>query len=315
MKVWFLLLLLMIIGASIQRIERNPSSVVEQDCFILFQKVLLELNSNNPHAERYFASLPDQLELAQQIARWQQRAVSKYPAGSSMGQLLQLFATSLSERETVALNLRWNRIYQKLQTLRPKTRGLQNLTELRVKNSSTLLGRYSSQIVEQETLRWMEAEGMIKAWIKNGDEISLDKIVGINHQLGGSQLRRAGVEVFSDDSQNALAYLDGKYVEAAMQNFMDWYTNFKDHIPPIELAARAYQKLISIHPFHDGNGRTARLVMNWILQKSGFPPVALLSSEIDVALFVGGRSKNITLFEVVERVTKGMERSIMMLSQ
>ena len=42
---------------------------------------------------------------------------------------------------------------------------------------------------------------------------------------------------------------------------------------PVELAAYVHNRLVSIHPFTDGNGRTARLMMNWILTRSKFPPV------------------------------------------
>ena len=40
-------------------------------------------------------------------------------------------------------------------------------------------------------------------------------------------------------------------------------------------AALAHYKLVYIHPFVDGNGRTARLFMNWILMQEGFPPVII----------------------------------------
>lgn len=44
---------------------------------------------------------------------------------------------------------------------------------------------------------------------------------------------------------------------------------------PIEFAALAHYKLVYIHPFYDGNGRTARLLMNLILMQAGFPPVSV----------------------------------------
>ena len=40
---------------------------------------------------------------------------------------------------------------------------------------------------------------------------------------------------------------------------------------PVELAAEAHYRLVTIHPFTDGNGRTARLLMNMILLMSGYP--------------------------------------------
>jgi len=40
-------------------------------------------------------------------------------------------------------------------------------------------------------------------------------------------------------------------------------------------AFSAHERLITIHPFSDGNGRTARLLMNLILFKAGYPPIVI----------------------------------------
>lgn len=44
-------------------------------------------------------------------------------------------------------------------------------------------------------------------------------------------------------------------------------------------AALAHLKLVDIHPFSDGNGRTSRLLMNLILIKAGYPPVIIMKQE------------------------------------
>ena len=43
-----------------------------------------------------------------------------------------------------------------------------------------------------------------------------------------------------------------------------------------ETAFDAHERLVTIHPFSDGNGRTARLLMNLLLVKAGYPPLVLL---------------------------------------
>ncbi|MEN8219175.1 MAG: Fic family protein [Pseudomonadota bacterium] len=62
-------------------------------------------------------------------------------------------------------------------------------------------------------------------------------------------------------------------VSQLMENFIRWYQASKLH--PVERAARVHCDFVKIHPFTDGNGRTARLLMNMELMKSGFPAVVL----------------------------------------
>jgi Fic family protein len=57
-----------------------------------------------------------------------------------------------------------------------------------------------------------------------------------------------------------------------MEHLIQWYDQEKHHMHPIQLAAEFHFKFVYIHPFADGNGRTARLLMNLILMKHGFPP-------------------------------------------
>ncbi len=45
------------------------------------------------------------------------------------------------------------------------------------------------------------------------------------------------------------------------------------------LAAWFHHKLVHIHPFFDGNGRTARLAMNLLLMRAGYPPAILLQQD------------------------------------
>jgi Fic family protein len=68
----------------------------------------------------------------------------------------------------------------------------------------------------------------------------------------------------------------------------------KDKLHPVELASYAHRCLVDIHPFQDGNGRTARLLMNLILVNKGYcvvsiPPV--LRHDYITALQQAQRSK------------------------
>ena len=70
-------------------------------------------------------------------------------------------------------------------------------------------------------------------------------------------------------------------VPELMTQFVVWLQgNNPDHI--IKIASDAHYKLVSIHPFSDGNGRTSRLLMNLLLMQAGFPP-AIIRKEDRIA--------------------------------
>ncbi|EFO21377.2 fic protein family protein [Loa loa] len=70
--------------------------------------------------------------------------------------------------------------------------------------------------------------------------------------------------------------ISANMVAGEMEEMVKWLNEDESLLlDPIERAAIAHYKLVSIHPFIDGNGRTARLVMNLILMQSGFPPVII----------------------------------------
>jgi len=60
-------------------------------------------------------------------------------------------------------------------------------------------------------------------------------------------------------------------VREETRKVFQWYYSVKKKLHPIELGAILHNKLVRIHPFADGNGRTARVAMNWILMKNAFP--------------------------------------------
>ena len=61
-------------------------------------------------------------------------------------------------------------------------------------------------------------------------------------------------------------------IPSRMGDFGDWLRA----VPPVPTTAfDAHERLVTIHPFSDGNGRTARLLMNLLLLKAGYPPVVI----------------------------------------
>ncbi len=66
---------------------------------------------------------------------------------------------------------------------------------------------------------------------------------------------------------------------AKMYDLINWYREKESEIDPIILAAEFHYRFIRIHPFDDGNGRLARLLMNFIFMKAGYPPVVIKTED------------------------------------
>ncbi|WP_304068257.1 Fic family protein [Pedobacter glucosidilyticus] len=59
-------------------------------------------------------------------------------------------------------------------------------------------------------------------------------------------------------------------IKKQMEDLFFWYQAYKKDLHPVVLAAELSERLVTIHPFLDGNGRTSRLIMNLILLKNGY---------------------------------------------
>jgi Fic family protein len=68
---------------------------------------------------------------------------------------------------------------------------------------------------------------------------------------------------------------------AKMYDLIEWFRNEKEKqgVNPIILAALFHYRFIRIHPFDDGNGRTARILMNFILMQFDYPPVIIKTED------------------------------------
>ncbi len=64
-------------------------------------------------------------------------------------------------------------------------------------------------------------------------------------------------------------------VPSEMRRLLMWYAKNRMKIHPVVLAAYAHSAFEAIHPFVDGNGRTGRLLLNFILHKNGCPMISI----------------------------------------
>jgi Fic family protein len=68
-------------------------------------------------------------------------------------------------------------------------------------------------------------------------------------------------------------------VPQLMQELISWTNSEGRNLHPVELAAVFHHRLVHIHPFFDGNGRTTRLAMNVTLLRAGYPLVVILKND------------------------------------
>lgn len=64
-------------------------------------------------------------------------------------------------------------------------------------------------------------------------------------------------------------------VRDEMEQLITLYETWKQEKEAIERASLLHIEFVKIHPFIDGNGRTARLLLNFELMKNGFPPIVI----------------------------------------
>lgn len=74
-------------------------------------------------------------------------------------------------------------------------------------------------------------------------------------------------------------YASPEETPALMSDLVDWYNDAEDsgEYSPVELAALFHYRYIRIHPFEDGNGRIARLLVNYILARHNWPMIVVRS--------------------------------------
>lgn len=84
------------------------------------------------------------------------------------------------------------------------------------------------------------------------------------------------IDVFITGSKYPVT--ETKRIQAEMDELFHWMETKRDQFHPVEFAAQLHKRFVFIHPFKDGNGRIARLIMNTTLIQDGYlltviPPV------------------------------------------
>lgn len=189
----------------------------------------------------------------------------------------------------------------------------------RMQLSGTVAGDLGQEEQKIATHNWLAADHLIATWAMNkskkglevSDILQLNRILGQDLRFNKHPpgvLRGPGDEIFGGGKN---IYIGGKHVKTEMNKFIIW---LKDQLSAcdqnpglhaVRTAAEAYHRLVSIHPFFDANGRTARMVMDYILERYGLPPAALISAKAGIFGELGDK-QNIPLGQIISEVRQGI---------
>ncbi len=148
-------------------------------------------------------------------------------------------------------------------------------TQLILERGLTIQGKSLREHLEvrnhPRAIRYLER--MTRRALKEQDIPVLHQIMmkGIDNEAG--RFRTAEVRIAGADFIPPPAY----EIPHLIEELIDWYNRDPDELRPIELAAILHHRFVWIHPFHDGNGRVARLLMNLVLTRSGYPIAVILN--------------------------------------
>lgn len=169
-----------------------------------------------------------------------------------------------------------------------------------------------------------EATGHAKAFdfifdIVKDENITLEDIINI-HKLfyqnidstNAGQYRTKNVFISGMD----VTLPDHTNVQKLMHNLEKEIVSLQEKLHPIELAATIHNKFVTIHPFIDGNGRTARLLMNLILLKNGYsitiiPPI--YRSEYIATAYQGNKGNDLPFINLLSSMVYESQKEMLKL--
>ncbi|MBG6110099.1 Fic family protein/DNA-binding XRE family transcriptional regulator [Flavobacterium sp. CG_9.10] len=144
-------------------------------------------------------------------------------------------------------------------------------TDLVINEGLTISGK--SMREHLEVINHQEAIAYIKELVQKNSSINEREVLSIHnlilrgiHPEEAGRYRKVQVMIKGSTHMPPQPYMVAK----EMEDFFIWYESNKSILHPIVLAAEIHERLVTIHPFIDGNGRTSRLVMNLVLLQHGY---------------------------------------------
>lgn len=103
---------------------------------------------------------------------------------------------------------------------------------------------------------------------------------------------------------------DALEIPQKMRELINWVKKNQKNLHFVELASLLHHKFVYIHPFFDGNGRTARITMNLLLMYKGFPLVIILKNDRKKYYHVLSQADQGNYKPLVRFIAQAIERSL-----
>lgn len=149
-------------------------------------------------------------------------------------------------------------------------------TYLVVAEGLTIGGR--SMVEHLEAVNHTEAIAWLKEMVNGNEDVTRRNVLDIHRLIlksidtnNAGAYRSVPVMIGGSEHKPPQPYM----LEKLMEDYFIHYQQQKRVLHPVILAAEMHERLVSIHPFIDGNGRTSRLLMNFILLKNGYTVTSL----------------------------------------
>ncbi|TEW30120.1 YopT-type cysteine protease domain-containing protein [Histophilus somni] len=163
----------------------------------------------------------------------------------------------------------------------------------------------TSKTIQRNPKLKEEVQGAIEEFLKSsqGKELTVEMIEKLNHGLRPDEGSDRLLYKKENLTKENAVFSSPQASKIQLNETVDFINQaIKQNVEPSVLAGLVYQRLIAYHPFAEGNGRMARVVVNKILLDAGYPPFTKFSSEFETQIIpqTKATAKSATSAEVVK---------------
>ncbi|MEI7509673.1 MAG: Fic family protein [Flavobacterium sp.] len=215
-------------------------------------------------------------------------------------QLVQEEIENSYKKTKLSISKSLQHILDEIDTLKLKLDQFRQFDSYRIAQALELEYTFESNRIEGNTLTLRETDLVINEGLTVSGKSMREHLEALNHQEAIGYIKQIMERNFSINERELLTIHNlilrgiipedaGRYrsvqvmikgsahmppqpfiVPKKMEDYFIWYEENKATLHPVILAAEMHERLVTIHPFIDGNGRTSRLTMNLILLQNGY---------------------------------------------